>query len=693
MNEAFSSVIKKLISSGDIAEDLLKLNITDQFLSDDSHGEAPLKRLNAAFLLMLSGRSHPLFDKAASYIEDRKSDPRWTERAEFYLQAVGDIHREIEGACSLDSDLGRRLKELSLLFEDGRAPYDGMETIDRVRTVFFPEGVGVSRNREELIRTLRDRRRIKITRLNPVPITDPAREVLFTSNVLLTLPPEGTDIGSFDIGPSLREHLMDVFREEQLYWYDHPVQIGVEIEKNEVVYGLRGLAEALRFEKQRGTVQASSGLNCILSVSVTHRGLQSCAKEYIEGELRKAKGTEDLKVYIFTEADTTALVEEILAPVARRFLGYDGEALLKGVFGVDGEYGRHYSFLKAVTALWQVFIDPEVGAAFKIDLDQVFPQSELVGETGLSAFEHLKSPLWGAEGLDSDGDPVHLGMLAGALVNERDIGKSIFTPDVGFPSEEIRGDELIFYSTLPQALSTEAEMMTRYDGDPLDGCNCCIQRVHVTGGTTGILIGSLRRYRPFTPTFIGRAEDQAYIMSVLFREPPPYLRYVHKDGLVMRHDKEVFAGEAIKSAALGKTVGDYIRLVWFSLYARALPWPARRTKALLDPFTGCFISPMPFTMAYLRLALKAATFFENRDERGYELLKTGIGRLRKISGVTGGNPGLVKDLYSREKEAWDVYYDALDAVEKALKGNDPFAVKLKKRAEEIVRGTRIEIEA
>ncbi len=90
---------------------------------------------------------------------------------------------------------------------------------------------------------------------------------------------------------------------------------------------------------------------------------------------------------------------------------------------MDGAYGRHYTFLKAVTALWQVLVDPDVRGTFKIDLDQVFPQAELVAETGASAFEHLETPLWGALGVDPDGRELELGMIAGALVNERDIGR------------------------------------------------------------------------------------------------------------------------------------------------------------------------------------------------------------------------------------------------------------------------------
>jgi hypothetical protein len=216
----------------------------------------------------------------------------------------------------------------------------------------------------------------------------------------------------------------------------------------------------------------------------------------------------NLDVYVFTETDTQRIIKEVLAPAARYFLQHPDATNALSMIGVDGQYGRHYSFLKAVAAFWKVFVEPRVNATFKIDLDQVFPQQTLVAQTGASAFEHFMTPLWGATGTDARGKPVELGMIAGALVNEKDIESSLFTPDVALPNRSLLPDEHIFFAVLPQAVSTRAEMMTRYNTSRFDGVATCIQRVHVTGGTNGILIDSLSQHRPFTPSFIGRAEDQ-----------------------------------------------------------------------------------------------------------------------------------------------------------------------------------------
>jgi hypothetical protein len=217
----------------------------------------------------------------------------------------------------------------------------------------------------------------------------------------------------------------------------------------------------------------------------------------------------------------------------------------------------------------------------------------------------------------------------------------------------------------------------------LDGKTACIQRIHVTGGTNGILIDSLRRHRPFTPSFIGRAEDQAYIFSG-FSKPGPRLAYLHKDGLIMRHDKEAFAQEAIQSAYVGKLVGDYVRILYFSAYARVLTGDAAKLKDIADPFTGCFISRIPQSIVYLRFCLKAAAFFDaGKNEQGLEFIKIGAGRIAKALDFIDGGNSLLAQQYERERRGWNLYYDTLAAVEKALMKGDAFALELHQRAEAI----------
>ncbi len=524
-------------------------------------------------------------------------------------------------------------------------------------TLFFPEGLELldETGREQAVQSLREKRLLTIEQLNPAPLRDPASEIIFTSNLLITNP-LNPDTDKWFVPPAMKAALKQVQSEAQLYWYDHPIPMGMPPGKNEALYGLAGLQEMLNNEER---IQ-NRKLTVVLSASATHAGLRPLVKPYFNFLFLQAPELPNLNIYIFTEDDVHILLQTVLKPVADRYFSASDFSALEEVLGVDGEYGRHYSFLKAIAAFWQVFVEPGTKATFKIDLDQVFPQQELKQETGKTALEHFKTPLWGALARDTKGRRVELGMLAGALVNEKDISKSLFTPDVLFPkSLSDTTEHLIFFSQLPQAQSTLAEMMTRYDGDQPDGHSTALQRVHVTGGTNGILIKALFKYKLFTPTFVGRAEDQSYIMSVLFSREPA-LRYVHASGLIMRHDKEAFAGEAIEAAAAGKTIGDYVRMLTFTEYARALPWPLDDIKEELDPFTGAFISHLPYTVVALRFALKICEIDRSKSAEEAEAFAC-LGTERLNAWMDRFPPGKkqLQKQFEREQQAWQLYYDIL----------------------------------
>jgi len=693
MNDKFESIIRALVCKTGEQDPLTGIDIVHQFRPGETSPESAIRNLNAAFLISLCGQSHPFYSHAENFIKDQEKQQSWNDAVDFYREGLALVRVEIKNRYAEDTNFRKNLDQLYAWIRKPENLSRHKETINRVWRVFFPEGVSLFENRAENIEALRSKRSIRIHGLNPNPIQEPAKEILFTSNVLLTIPEPAMPIDDLSLSGTLEQRLKQVKDEPQLYWYDHPIQIGVDPAKNEVIYGLRGLDEAIAFEKERGTVEKDTKVHCVLSVSVTHAGLQEMAKACLEEMFKDVEGLDHLRIYALTESDTSRLVNEVFAPAAKHFFGLEDSRLLHEIIGVDGEYGRHYSLLKAIAAFWQVFLDPRIKATFKIDLDQVFPQHELVKESGSSALDHFKTPLWGAQGEDENGNRVELGMIAGALVNQEDMPRSLFTPDVDFPDEAIKGDEWIFFSRLPQALSTGAEMMTRYENGLLNGRDRCIQRIHVTGGTCGILVKSLRRHRPFTPGFIGRAEDQAYILSVLFQESMGNLRYVHKDGLIMRHDKDAFAVEAIRSAKTGKLIGDYVRILVFSHYAKALPWPVEKTKQCIDPFTGCFVSHIPFTVVYLRLALQGASFFnEEKPKEGFELLQMGTTRLYKLIKELGRTPDPLKERCLAEKKAWNIYYDILDRIEDGLKERDPFALDMKEKARRLIKDCEMDLQ-
>ena len=688
MIETFEEVLGRMVGPLAAGAALPLLDPEPLLAADDR-----IAALGAAFLVALCGRDHPAHERALAIL-DRPLEGDDAEVARFLRRALDLVRDEVRSGVATDEALAVRLSSTAARVVDPRL--GASETAEALWSLFFPEGVGILGHEASREADLRTRRTVRIGEPNPHPISDPAREILLTSNVLLTVPPASRPIDALPYPPELARDLAAAAAEPQHHWFDHPIQVGVEPAGNELLYGLRGLDEALAFEDaRRGDGDGIGTVPCVLSVTVTHDGLRRAARPYVEAELARSGSLRYLAVHAFTEADTGRLVEEILAPAVDP-AGSDGAAdLLRAVFGVDGAYGRHYSFLKAIAAFWQVVVDPRVRGTFKTDLDQVFPQAQLVAETGRSAFEHLASPAWGALGVDSAGRPVELGMIAGALVNERDIERGLFTSDVPYPDRPPAADELVFFSRLPQALSSAAEMMERHGSAERDGVATCLERIHVTGGTNGVLVDALRRHRPFTPSFIGRAEDQAYILSVLGR-PGRRLAYVHAAGLVMRHDKEAFAGEAIAAAHVGKLVGDYVRILEFSAYADAIAGDGTDGSLdlagigqLLDPFTGCFVSRLPVTVTMLRFALRLVRFFvEGEAASAHAFAIVGARRIGDALDRTRDGSRL-RDLVRRERRGWDVYFDALDALEGGIRAGDPRALALGRRGREIVASCRV----
>ena len=683
MNEKLQSIIDRLMGSGERDGPISFLDYLDDLKIPAEDESDTAQALNRAFLHILSGKKRS--GDARDFLLRMTASRGCQDVAHFYLNGIELIHRELVKVTQKNPNFTNHLHELSDWVSTQKNLKPTPDVAEKFWKVFFPEGEGIRGHEKSRIKSLRAKRHVTITDLNPYPVTDPAQQVLFTSNVLLTVPSPYKSQEDLILSESIKEKLEQIRLEPQLYWYDHPIPLGIEPENNEVLYGLRGLEQTFEFEKDRGnTPDSNTRLSCVLSVSVTHEGLHDIAKTYLQEQLRSAGGLKNLDICLFTESDTDRLIEEVLAVAAKHYLGQDKAKESLSVFGVDGEYGRHYSFLKAIGAFMGVFVKPELKATFKIDLDQVFPQRELVNESGASAFEHLKTSLWGAKGIGPGGESLDLGMIAGALVNDQDISKSLFTPDVRFPDFSPSLDGLFFFSPLPQALSTEAEMMTRYGLKEYDGKSACIRRIHVTGGTNGITLDSLRHYRPFTPSFIGRAEDQAYILSTLI-QPGTRLSYLHEAGLFMRHDKLSFAQEAIESSSVSKLIGDYVRIILFSAYGRVLTENISSLKEIIDPFTGCFVSMIPTTVVYLRFAFKAASFFEEgKNDEGLEFIKNGAERIMGALNFVEGENSMLKKIYENERAGWNLYYDILSTVEKALNQGDDFACELKKRAEDII---------
>lgn len=680
-----SQIVAALISPASEPGALPLVDVGAQFTPGDEPGVT--RTLNAAFLLAVAGAQHPQAGDAADHLARvaDSGDPV----AGFYREGLRRMGAEVRALAERDPGFADRLDELAAYLAGDGARRSPDELAERTWAVFFPEGTRIRGHEDERIEELRRRRTIRITRINPDPLSDPARQILFTVNLLLTGAPAGRRIDDLDLADEVKRAAHQAQREPQRFWYDHPVPVGIEPAASELLYGLRAMERGVAFEKRRGTLSADDRLRLVLSISTTHDALEAVARRYVTDEVRKMGGLEHVELYAFTEADAARLVTEVLAPAAEAFLDRGDAPGLLRVFGVRGRYGRHHSFGKAIAALWHVLVDPEVVATFKTDLDHSWPQEELVAETGASFLEHFVFPLWGGTGIDGQGRRLELGGMAGALVNEADIARGLFTPDVPLPDRPPEADEFVFFSALPQGLSTLGEASTRYGVGGPDGVATALERVHVHAGTVAILVDSLRRHRPFTPSFIGRAEDQAYVLS-LFGEPEPQLAHVHNRELIQRHDKKAFAGAAIEASRIGTLVGDHERLLLFSELAGVLTEDREGLKAVADPFTGCFISKIPVTVMFLRLALRAAAMFARgeRDE-AEELVTLGAERLSQTLAFVEGTPSELAAAFRTEREGWNLFYDTLAALERRLAEGDALAAELADRVRRAVESCAV----
>jgi len=74
-----------------------------------------------------------------------------------------------------------------------------------------------------------------------------------------------------------------------------------------------------------------------------------------------------------------------------------------------------------------------------------------------------------------------------------------------------------------------------------------------------------------------------------------------------------------------------------------------------------------------------------------EFLTSGARRLASALEFTSGqgDSPLCRTL-AREREGWELYYDILDALESALKQEDPLALELRQRARDLVERCRIQ---
>jgi len=678
-----------------------KIDLTQQF-------EAPpieLVKINAAVLICLCGKEHPMFQEAWDYLG--VPDATCGEQKETYLKFYEIIQEEFIKRLESDSALVKVLQDVIQAGDPDRLKAARLE-------IFNPLAAKtLSRfDAEHIVKDIQKQNRLRLIANNENFIVDPIKEVIFTTNVLV-IPPRSESLIPEGLPGWAKKSLKSVIRLPVDWYFDHPMEMATTrdaLHASEFILCLKRLEETFRAEIEiekaawKDHIGEGDKVPLYISISPTHGGmyLGSAAREVLKCQYAAAVESgilPELKIvepYLYSQADVKQLINDVLVPAAKRYFPEIQDKEIEGYlsfFGVEGYYAMHYNFLKAFGSLAK-FMDPRVKAVIKIDTDQSFPAERFYRETGSCWLETFTLPTLGALARDQNERKIYLGCFAGSLTNLNELidKDDLFLPDISVPDvpETIpEGEAGVFYQGLLQSLITRGEAFPpEVQWRALKILNeYPYMRTFVTGGTIGFLIEALERYAPFVDAHVHRAEDQAFLLSVLFDQyDGNLLRYLYFPGLHMIHEKESFASESIKIAEPYKKIYDLERIWNFSHLARALceikGWDFKDVRKTLNFFTASFIQTFPGLLALTRFVLSVAgKGGRSREDIIYQ--EEGLRRLSKIAFSQERYYRDTKTRVAKQIKAWRFYYDLMIKLREGAKKRDPFALALKKKADEI----------
>lgn len=683
-------------------EALDRIDLAEQFEAADIE----LIRINAAMLISLCGQEHHLFRRAWDYL--RIPDLACGKQKEIYLKFYEIVQDEMEKRLESDDALVNVLRDAIQLGDADQLKAARLEVFNPLaaKTVWQFDV-------QDIVKKIQKQNRLRLIANNENFITNPIREVIFTTNALVAPPKSESFIPEEGLPGWAEKGLKSAIGSPADWYFDHAMELTTTRDAlyvSEFIFCLRRLEETFKMEIEieeaawKDYIREEDTVPLYVSISPTHGGINlgSVAKEVLKYQYATAVKfgiLPELRIvepYLYCQADVKRLVEDVLVPAAKHYFPEVPDKVAEGYFsflGVEGHYAMHYNFLKAFGSLAK-FMNPSIKAVLKIDTDQSFPADRFYEETGSCWLESFTLPTLGALARDQNERDIYLGCFAGSLTNLNELidKDDLFFPDISMPEvpESIpEGEAGVFYQRLVQALITQGEafppevhwralrILNEYP----------YMRTFVTGGTVGFLIEALERYAPFVDTSIHRAEDQAFLLSVLFDQyDGKLLRYLYFPGLHMIHEKESFASEAIKTAEPYKKIYDLERIWKFSYLAQALckikGWNFGEVRKTLNFFTASFIQPFPGLLALIRFALSVAEKGgRNREDIIYQ--KEGLKRLGKIAFSQEGYRRDTTTRVVKEIKAWRFYYDLMIRLRKSAEKRDPFALRLREKAIQI----------
>ena len=210
MDDDFQKVLRRLVG----ADGASPLSGIDAKLLSATPGDDDLARLarsNGAFLLSLCGG--PVATSGIAILDVEAA--HGASLARFLLRLSHWVLAEQQQLADQNTSAARKRQEAGKWAEQSNAsPWDSTAQ-KAVWGFLFPEGASCLDDPDQTVSDLRENRSVRVDQLNPQPITDPITELLFTSNILLTLPTELTKIDDLPFSPALCDQIKDIAGEEQ----------------------------------------------------------------------------------------------------------------------------------------------------------------------------------------------------------------------------------------------------------------------------------------------------------------------------------------------------------------------------------------------------------------------------------------------------------------------------------------------
>ena len=172
----FEKVLRRIVGVGGTES----LSGIDAFALSETPGDddtTRLARANGAFLLSLCGG--PEAETATTVLEDAGGPRIVAGRIPAAAQAMGA--GRAAGTGRTHSDAARKRQEAAAWADQPTNSHWDRTAQKAVWGFLFPEGASCLDDPDRAVRTLRERRTIRVDQLNPQPIDDPISEMLITS--------------------------------------------------------------------------------------------------------------------------------------------------------------------------------------------------------------------------------------------------------------------------------------------------------------------------------------------------------------------------------------------------------------------------------------------------------------------------------------------------------------------------------